>query len=56
MFAMLLSCMDKQRAPLFGAFKLLVSDMKELYERAWPGDEEKIPSALDFIAKKVFIS
>ena len=30
--------------------------MKELYERAWPGDEEKIPSALDFIAKKVFIS
>ena len=56
MFAMLLSCMHKQRAPLFGAFKLLVSDMKELYERAWPGDEEKIPSALDFIAKKVFIS
>ena len=56
MFSMLLSCMDKQRAPLFGAFKLLVADIKELYERAWPGDEEKIPSALDFIAKKVFIS
>lgn len=56
MFSVLLSCMDKQRAPLFGAFKLLVADMKELYERAWPGDEEKIPSALDFIAKKAFIS
>lgn len=56
MFSVLLSCLDKQRAPLFGAFKLLVADMKELYERAWPGDEEKIPSALDFIAKKVFIS
>ena len=56
LFSVLLSCMDEQRAPLFGAFKLLVSDIKELSERAWPGDEEKIPSALDFVSKKVFVS
>lgn len=56
LFSMLISCMDKQRAPLFGAVKLAVADVHELSERAWPGDEEKIPHALDFIAKKVFIS
>jgi len=56
LFSMLLSCMDKQRAPLFGAFRLAVGDIKELYERAWPGDEEKRPSALEFIASKVFLS
>ena len=54
-FSMLISCMDKQRAPLFGAFRVAVADVQDLWERAWPGDEEKIPCALEFIASKALL-
>ena len=55
LFSMLLACVDKKRAPLFGAVRLTVGEVKEIYERSWPGDD-KIESALGYIAKKVFIS
>jgi hypothetical protein len=60
MFSMLMACMDKQRAPLFGAFKLTVGDVKELYEREKPDAEEREDGTkekeLDSVASKVFIS
>lgn len=60
LFAMLLSCTNKQRAPLFGAFRVAVADLQELFERDMPGenegDDEKKRSALEIVASKVFIS
>jgi len=54
-FSVFRSCLDKQRAPLFGAFRMRVSDVKELYRKPMPGKEEKIPHALYWLTtnKKV---
>ncbi len=51
-FSVLCSCIDKQRAPLFGAFRVRVAEVKELYRRPMPGKEEKIPNALYWLTMK----
>ena len=58
LFAVLCSCVDKRRAPLFGAFRLRVADVNALYEKKWPGKEDKIPRALEWLTttKKVLFS
>ncbi len=57
-FSTLCSCLDKQRAPLFGAFRIKVSDLKELYSKPMKGKENKIPNALYWLTtnKKVLWS
>lgn len=57
-FNVFCSCLNKQRAPLFGAFKLRVSDLIELYKRPLPGQEEKVPNALYWLTtnKKILFA
>ncbi len=57
-FAILRASLDKQRAPLFGAFRMKVSELKDLYARPMPGKEEKIPEALYWLTttKKVILA
>ena len=52
------SCLNKQRAPLFGAFRVRVGDLIELYKKPFPGKEEKIPYALYWLTtnKKVLFT
>lgn len=57
-FNVLCSCMDKQRAPLFGVYKLTVGDLIKIYKKPFPGKELKIPHALYWLttSKKVLLS
>lgn len=57
-FNVFCSCLNKQRAPLFGAFLLRVGDLIELYKRPFPGREDKVPYALYWLTtnKKVLFS
>ncbi len=57
-FAMLCSCTNKHRAPLFCAFQIKASSLKELYERPMPGAEHKIPKAMTWLGKnkKVYLA
>ena len=57
-FKVFCTCLNKQRAPLFGAFKLKVGDLIELYKKPMPGKEEKIPHALYWLTtnKKVLFA
>ena len=57
-FDVFCSCIDKHRAPLFGAFLLRVGDIIELYKKPLPGKEDKVPYALYWLTtnKKVLFS
>ena len=55
LFSTLISCMDKHRAPLFGAYRITRGDLKDIGERSWPGNENKIPNALEYIVSKVLV-
>ena len=57
-FSTLCSCVDKRRAPLFGAFRAPVSDLKDLYKRPFAGRETRIPNALYWLTttKKVLLA
>ena len=57
-FNVFCSCLNKQRAPLFGAFKLRVGDLIELYKKPLPTNEEKVPYALYWLTtnKKVLFA
>lgn len=58
MFNVFCSCLNKQRAPLFGAFRVRVGDLIEMYKKPFPGKEDKIPNALYWLTtnKKVLFS
>ena len=57
-FNVFCSCLNKQRAPLFGAFLIRVGDLIELYKRPFPNKEDKIPYALYWLTtnKKVLFA
>ena len=57
-FTVLTSTVNKQRAPLFGAFNIRVKDLIELYKKPMPGKEEKVPHALYWLTtnKKLLLS
>lgn len=57
-FGVFCSCLNKQRAPLFGVFKLTVGELIEIYKKPFPGKEEKIPHALYWLTtgKKVLLA
>lgn len=57
-FSVFCSCLDKHRAPLFGAFRMTVGDLIKLYKRPLPGKETKVPYALYWLTtnKKVLLS
>ena len=57
-FSTLCSCVDKRRAPLFGAFRTKIADLKDLYKRPFTGKENKIPNALYWLTttKKILLA
>ena len=57
-FSTLCSCVDRRRAPLFGAFRTQIADLKELYKRPYPNKENKIPYAFYWLTttKKVLLA
>ena len=57
-FDVLVSTVSKQRAPLFGAFRLRIDELIELYRRPFPGKETKIPSAIYWLTtnKKLLLA
>ena len=57
-FGVLTSTVNKQRAPLFGAFRINVGDLIEIYKKPFPGKEEKIPHALYWLTtnKKLLLA
>ena len=58
LFNNLIACLDKNRAPLFGTFRIKGADLREVFARPLPGKEEKIPQALYWLAtnKKILIA
>lgn len=47
-----LSCLHKVRAPLFGLFRMKITEIRELYAKGMPGKEEKIPQMLFWMTSK----